>query len=320
MKSGDVGAGELNSPNVSDSAGNAYTQIGFTTGMEAGSLEMALAIFWCPACLASTGTNTVTFSCAMTNNNPIFALTGLLAVTIEEMSGFISPVSHGYNAQTRNTSGSLSVALTDSTGTAITSALTGPYTNCLFGVADFLTGGVDYFISALATSQAVGPPEPVPVVTGASWIYSLAQLATFSGTDGLRLWIRGTPVALAIRQRGNIDWDQTGPDARQGEYYGVKFQYADGTFTTGNVPKFLTDGTLTDSGVAAAGLGGSSVIPAGTLDGTNKTFTLATAPAGPLLLFLNGVEQLEGTDYTLSGTAITYTVAPKADDWQKAFY
>ncbi len=71
-----------------------------------------------------------------------------------------------------------------------------------------------------------------------------------------------------------------------------------------------------------------SEVPAGTLNGTNMVFTLSFAPAaGSLLLTVNGVAQnpgsgspLTGADYTVSGATITYTVAPKATDWHRAWY
>jgi hypothetical protein len=71
--------------------------------------------------------------------------------------------------------------------------------------------------------------------------------------------------------------------------------------------------------------GGTAVtqeVPTGTINGTNTTFTLSAAPspASSLLLFLNGVEQLPGTDYTLSGSTITYINAPVAGDWHNAWY
>jgi len=64
-----------------------------------------------------------------------------------------------------------------------------------------------------------------------------------------------------------------------------------------------------------------SETPAGTLNGANKVFTLSFTPApGSLLLALNGVAQFMGTDYTISGTAITYTVAPRTSDLHNAWY
>lgn len=52
--------------------------------------------------------------------------------------------------------------------------------------------------------------------------------------------------------------------------------------------------------------------PSGAINGSNVTFTLANAPnpAASLILFLNKVLQIQGTDYTLSGATITMAVAP----------
>lgn len=50
------------------------------------------------------------------------------------------------------------------------------------------------------------------------------------------------------------------------------------------------------------------VTPAGAMDGTNPNFTLPFAPSDPDLVKLvyDGVVQLQGVDYSLSGTAITF--------------
>src|SRR5262245_8608606 len=63
-------------------------------------------------------------------------------------------------------------------------------------------------------------------------------------------------------------------------------------------------------------------IPAGTKDGSNKIFTLTNtpSPAGSLYLFLNGVEQGTAIDFALSGSTITYTIAPRSDDQMFADY
>lgn len=49
--------------------------------------------------------------------------------------------------------------------------------------------------------------------------------------------------------------------------------------------------------------------PAGTLDGVNTTFTLSQTPNPPtsLLLFINGLRQHSGVDFTLAGNTITLT-------------
>lgn len=63
-------------------------------------------------------------------------------------------------------------------------------------------------------------------------------------------------------------------------------------------------------------------IPAGTMDGANKNFTLTFTPnpAASLTLWLNGVEQVPTTDYTISAATITYTMPPKPTDLMIAQY
>lgn len=63
-------------------------------------------------------------------------------------------------------------------------------------------------------------------------------------------------------------------------------------------------------------------VPSGTLNGANTSFTLSftPSPAASLALYLNGVEQVPTTDYTISSATITYTVAPKSTDLMIAQY
>ncbi len=61
--------------------------------------------------------------------------------------------------------------------------------------------------------------------------------------------------------------------------------------------------------------------PSGSMNGSNVDFTLAATPiSGSLHLILDGIFQLLGTDYTLSGATVTMTTAPDSTDWLKAFY
>jgi uncharacterized protein YoxC len=64
--------------------------------------------------------------------------------------------------------------------------------------------------------------------------------------------------------------------------------------------------------------------PSGTMDGSNGTFTLAAAPAPAvsLQLYRNGLEQASGTDFSLSGSTITFLNGnfPKSTDIVQAFY
>jgi hypothetical protein len=63
--------------------------------------------------------------------------------------------------------------------------------------------------------------------------------------------------------------------------------------------------------------------PTGTIDGTNRVFTLANAPVGASLqLFVNGLLQTVGVHYTLSGTIVTFLPGfkPEATAIMRAFY
>ena len=58
-------------------------------------------------------------------------------------------------------------------------------------------------------------------------------------------------------------------------------------------------------------------IPAGLINGINPSYVLTDVPqAGTLHLYLNGIYQEEGSsgDYLLSGTSITFNIAPETDD------
>tara|TARA_B100000963_G_C22582725_1_gene651621 strand:- start:986 stop:1477 length:492 start_codon:yes stop_codon:yes gene_type:complete len=51
-------------------------------------------------------------------------------------------------------------------------------------------------------------------------------------------------------------------------------------------------------------------------DGSTTTVTVSGNPgsANQLFVFLNGVSQLPGTDYSLSGTTLTFSTAPESGD------
>jgi hypothetical protein len=58
--------------------------------------------------------------------------------------------------------------------------------------------------------------------------------------------------------------------------------------------------------------------PSGTVNGVNVTFTLANTPHANsfVKLYLNGLRQAQGasSDYTVSGTTITFNTAPVSGD------
>jgi hypothetical protein len=87
------------------------------------------------------------------------------------------------------------------------------------------------------------------------------------------------------------------------------------------------DGSSGPCGSAGGGTSGNFVdaeIPAGTVNGLNATFTLASAPspAGSLALYRNGLFQRQDVDYQLSANTITFFLAsiPQTTDLLVANY
>lgn len=79
-------------------------------------------------------------------------------------------------------------------------------------------------------------------------------------------------------------------------------------------------------GGGGGGGGGSvtftQVAPTGAVDGSNVTYTLPSAPSAPanLFLFLDGIMQYEGIDYTITGTTITMAASPQVGQTLWAVY
>ena len=93
----------------------------------------------------------------------------------------------------------------------------------------------------------------------------------------------------------------------------------------------VSDCVRVDGTSGSCGTGGSSgpgftdaETPAGLINGTNVTFTLADAPnpGASLELYRNGLLQRSGTDYTVSGNVITFATAatPQPGDLLQAYY
>lgn len=79
------------------------------------------------------------------------------------------------------------------------------------------------------------------------------------------------------------------------------------------------------SGGAGAGLAVQFAMGeqlSGTVDGSNTSFSIAHTPAGSkVMVFRNGLMQVAGgTDYTLSGTSVTFASAPSSGDDLRAVY
>lgn len=59
----------------------------------------------------------------------------------------------------------------------------------------------------------------------------------------------------------------------------------------------------------------SPLAPTGVINGVNTIFTLPTVPGPVVLVYRNGVlQQPGGSDYTLSGSTVTFAIAPLLGD------
>ena len=66
---------------------------------------------------------------------------------------------------------------------------------------------------------------------------------------------------------------------------------------------------------------GFQEVPTGVLDGINTSFNLTALPRpGTLSVYLNGVLQIPSINISVSGMAITYSVAPRSYDIMYAIY
>jgi hypothetical protein len=98
---------------------------------------------------------------------------------------------------------------------------------------------------------------------------------------------------------------------------------ATGAFVPGNVVITDASGNAIDSGSPPSGpIFVDNETPVGMINSSNVTFTLAhtPSPSASLLLYLNGVLQFFGVNYTLATATITYTVAPTTGMTHVAYY
>jgi hypothetical protein len=105
---------------------------------------------------------------------------------------------------------------------------------------------------------------------------------------------------------------------------GDDYYILDGNIIVPSVPigsaSFLAWGTYAGSGTEPNFA--DWITPTGTLNGTNKVFTLPQAPnpAASLRLYRGWQVLKPGVDFTLSGATITYTIAPPPTSTHLAFY
>src|SRR5580658_742268 len=156
-------------------------------------------------------------------------------------------------------------------------------------------------VQAVLMTQGTGGTAPSPLITGGAPIPE-------SGVIGLLADLAARPVEGAAYAPGGVAMiDSTGALEA----------------ITGNVSDCVhVDGSSGPCGTGGSGTAGPNFtdaqVPAGPINGANVSFTLSAvpAPASSLALYRNGVLQMAGQDYTISGNTIQFLAGstPQAGD------
>ena len=167
-----------------------------------------------------------------------------------------------------------------------------------------LTTLVDNLNSAQSSPLFVDAETPTGTINGSNTVFNLSH--TPSPVAALELYRNG------VLQANGVDYTLSGNTV---------------TFGSNSVPQ---SGDLMEAYYRIAGSGQAATfadneLPTGTIDGVNLTFALSAAPNPTLSLKLykNGVLLMQNSDYTLSGSAITFvnqSVTPQPGDSISAYY
>ena len=175
--------------------------------------------------------------------------------------------------------------------------------------------------------------------------------AVFNSSDGLVTWTEmwqvppsGTPLTLSQVRVSSASTGSGGTTAPQismsqvtgltadisalnGSLVYVTSNVNEVSATVSSMESQLATLTATVNAPTPTGTNYASVdneSPAGTIDGTNATFTLSGAPSptNSLLIYRNGTLQTQGIDYTLSGSTVAFapTSTPLPGDILESFY
>jgi hypothetical protein len=147
-----------------------------------------------------------------------------------------------------------------------------------------------------STSGFVDKEVPSGSINGTNTVFTVASTPVAGSTN---LWLNGvlqTPGGVDYTESGVTQTFVTAPPV--GSTLLVSYRTSNGSFTFADAET-----------------------PSGSIDGSNTAFTIAHPPTtGSLHLYLNGILQNEGDDYTLSGTAVTMASAPPAGSVLLAYY
>ncbi len=224
-----------------------------------------------------------------------------------------------------------------------------PFTGTVIITWNGFTGPSGGTVSPLSTSAKIynGALSVllVPTTTASAGTY---YQAVYNSNDGLVTWSEiwqvppsPTPLTLSqVRQSstqgggsGNNGGGSTGSGGSGGTQYATLpisiSQVTNLSADLATINASLNSLTTQVTGLGASGTTTNAAFvdaetPAGVVNGSNSSFTLAQtpAPSTSLNLYRNGLIQLSGLDFTLVGTAITFSSGsiPQTGDILQAYY
>ena len=185
---------------------------------------------------------------------------------------------------------------------SVVAATTAAIANVLTGAPDTLDG-----VSLAVTDRILVKDQAAPAENG---IYKVTTVGT--GVNGV--WARVEDMFTGdIVERGLIVFVQAGGTANASRGFMISSAGTAGAHTVGTTSMNFTALNDENAGVTLAQHVYNEVMT-GTIDNANTVFTTAVVFAtGKLRVYLNGVRQILGDDYTVTDTdEITMTFAPKA--------
>jgi hypothetical protein len=170
--------------------------------------------------------------------------------------------------------------------------------NALGSAINNLEKGIaNYFVTTGSANAYAAAPTPAlsAYPTGHEFRFK----ANFSNTGAATIAVSGLSAQAIKRRDGSA---LIGGEIVNDQQYSIRY---DGT------NYILLDPLIIDAET-----------PSGTIDSSNTAFTLANAPlpVSSLQLFYDGNYQVQGVDYTITGAAITYAVAPTTSKLHRAHY
>jgi hypothetical protein len=159
-------------------------------------------------------------------------------------------------------------------------------------------------LSAGSTAAFSDAESPTGSINGTNGTFTLAKAPA-------------APTSVALYKNGIL------------QSYGVDFTVSGQTvtFAAQSLPQSgdVVQAFYRTTGTSPTAVFVDGEVPAGTINGTNTTFTLANAPnpSASLKLYKNGVLLAQGVDYSLSGATITFLstkATPQAGDSLLASY